>query len=822
MRTGKLALIALALATLVPAARGGPLRYPNLGGGQIRLENHLLPAVSTGPLDPAWSPDGRFLAFSLRGDIWKVPAEGGEAVALTEGPGYHFEPAWSPDGKKLALTVDGGGNLDIALVSSEGGPLEPLTTDPHVDVQPAFSPDGKEIYFVTGRAGNLDIYRLDLATRSESPLVSTPQHEIQPAVSPDGGRLLFIAPVEGRLGSGGIWVKPLPAGEPKLVHYEETSYRAKPSWAPGGERLVYVSDVAGSNDVVLLPAEGGNPLRLTWDDRDEYAPVVSPDGSRIAFVSNRGGPTTLFTAPFGGGLRSDWTPVAIRSRRARKPTGRLRGTVQGLGGEPTPARIQLVASDGRAYSPDGGFHRVIAVSETHYFHARGEFEVELPAGRVEVEALKGFEYLPAQARLEVPAGGTAETTLRLSRLVDAPARGWFSADTHVHDLHQGRFGLTQEDLFYQGLAEDLRVSNPLIHMDGTNVMGRLSDLTGKPHPLSNVDYVLQYGEEFRGALGHVALIGITRFILPFIGGAEDTGFSGHLLNASYLDRAREQGGIGGFLHPYNSRVSEPRQAAGSEIPIDVALGKGDFFDVACIWSDELASAEMYYRFLNSGVRLAATGGSDNFSNVWRDPPIGTGRTYARLEGALSFEAFLAAVKAGRTFGTNGPLLFLEVEGKGPGEEIRIAAGDRRALPVRVEAFSLAPLETLEIVVNGEVAHRIPASADRTRVSAVVSLPLPAGGWIAARVSGAPHRYLADSYPFAQTSPVYVVRGDRRFTSSADARFLQQVVEEIGRRAETSRRWRSEGERKEFREAVEKASAFYRAVAESGGSTPPQP
>jgi hypothetical protein len=205
-----------------------------------------------------------------------------------------------------------------------------------------------------------------------------------------------------------------------------------------------------------------------------------------------------------------------------------------------------------------------------------------------------------------------------------------------------------------------------------------------------------------------------------------------------------------------------------------------------------------------------------------DPPIGTGRTYVRLEGVLGFEPFLAAVKAGRTFGTNGPLVFLEVEGKGPGEEIRITAGDRRPIPVRAEAFSLAPLETLEIVVNGEVSHRVPASGDRTRVSAAVSVPVPAGGWIAARVSGAPHRYVADSYPFAQTSPVYVVRGDRRFVSTADARFLQRVVEEIGRRAETSRKWRSEGEGRAFREAIEKAGAVYRAVAESGGSTPPHP
>src|SRR4051812_42522230 len=73
-------------------------RFAPTGGDRIRTEAHLLPEVSTGPLDPSWSPDGQWIAVSMRGDIWKVPAQGGAAVALTKGPGYHFEPAWSPDG----------------------------------------------------------------------------------------------------------------------------------------------------------------------------------------------------------------------------------------------------------------------------------------------------------------------------------------------------------------------------------------------------------------------------------------------------------------------------------------------------------------------------------------------------------------------------------------------------------------------------------------------------------------------------------------------------------------------------------------------------
>lgn len=287
-RTWLLALAALLWAVQVFA---GPNRY----GHSDRVERHMLPAVSTGPLDPAWSPDGRWIAFSMRGDIWKVPAEGGEATALTSGPAYHFEPAWSPDGRRVALTFDVDGNLDIGVVSADGGAVERLTTDPEVDVQPKWSRDGGSVYYVSARGRGFHIHRRDLSTGADS--VMAPG--IQPAISPDGMQLAYVAPVTGRLGSGGVWVLPLRGGEPRLVRYEESEYRMKPAWTPDGRSLLYVSDERGTNDVVIVPVAGGNPIALTADADDEYAPTPAPDGERFAFVSNHAGPTTLYTVEAG-------------------------------------------------------------------------------------------------------------------------------------------------------------------------------------------------------------------------------------------------------------------------------------------------------------------------------------------------------------------------------------------------------------------------------------------------------------------------------------------------------------------------------------------
>ena len=71
----------------------------------------------------------------------------------------------------------------------------------------------------------------------------------------------------------------------------------RPKWTPDGQAFLFDSDEMGSNDVAIVPADGGNPVVLTNDPMGEFSPAPSPDGASFAFISNRSGPMTLFVAP---------------------------------------------------------------------------------------------------------------------------------------------------------------------------------------------------------------------------------------------------------------------------------------------------------------------------------------------------------------------------------------------------------------------------------------------------------------------------------------------------------------------------------------------
>jgi hypothetical protein len=168
------------------------------------------------------------------------------------------------------------------------------------------------------------------------------------------------------------------------------------------------------------------------------------------------------------------------------------------------------------------------------------------------------------------------------------------------------------------------------------------------------------------------------------------------------------------------------------------------------------------------------------------------------------------VKTGRTFATTGPLVFMTVDGREPGAEVRTSAA---AVRLHVSVHSIASLDQIEIVVNGAVVETVvwPKGATTFRVDRP-AVPMPQGGWIAVRAFGPASVYLGDSYAFAHTSPVYVVHNGQPFVSREDAAFLLQVVDAIRARASKSSSWRSDADRDAFLREVDEARGIYAKLA----------
>jgi hypothetical protein len=167
------------------------------------------------------------------------------------------------------------------------------------------------------------------------------------------------------------------------------------------------------------------------------------------------------------------------------------------------------------------------------------------------------------------------------------------------------------------------------------------------------------------------------------------------------------------------------------------------------------------------------------------------------------------IRAGRTFASTGPILLLDVAGREPGDEITLGSGAPAALPVRVELRSITPVDSIEIIVNGRVAAAM-APDDPAIAVFEADVPIPDGGWIAARARGPSSRYVTDSYAFAQTTPVWVVRDGRPWTSAEDARFLADAVRATWERVRDGD-WSTPGERERFEAAVNEAIVVYERI-----------
>ncbi len=207
-------------------------------------------------LFPAWSSDGRWLAYTDyrhgRPEIFirNIKEKRGTVVSL-EGS-TSITPAWVPGQFALAASLSHEGNPSIYMLSGNGKLMRKLTRHWDIDVAPTWSSDGKEFAFVSNRSGSPQIYTKN---------------------------------VEG--------------GNARRLTYEG-NYNTSPQWSPRSNYIAYVGSNKGHFDIYLIRTDGQGPIQLTRNAGNNESPTWSPDGTLIAFCSTRGGPSRIYVMNANG------------------------------------------------------------------------------------------------------------------------------------------------------------------------------------------------------------------------------------------------------------------------------------------------------------------------------------------------------------------------------------------------------------------------------------------------------------------------------------------------------------------------------------------
>lgn len=261
------------------------IAYVTKGGGRHTLwvtdadgEGGQSALVSPEPIiSPAWSPDGRELAYvsfeSRKAVVYVQEVGSGKRRAIANFRGSNSAPAWSPDGSQLALTLSRDGGSQLYLMNRDGSNVRRFTQSGAIDTEAVWSPDGRQIYFVSDRGGGPQIYRQALGGGGAERVSFNGSYNISPALSPDG-RLLAYVTRDG--GAFRVQVVELAGGAPRSIG--TTADDESPSFAPNSRLLVYATREGGRDVLMTSTTDGRIKARLVASQADVREPAWGPYG----------------------------------------------------------------------------------------------------------------------------------------------------------------------------------------------------------------------------------------------------------------------------------------------------------------------------------------------------------------------------------------------------------------------------------------------------------------------------------------------------------------------------------------------------------------
>lgn len=513
--------------------------------------------------------------------------------------------------------------------------------------------------------------------------------------------------------------------------------------------------------------------------------------------------------------------IAVTAQAASRFQARVVDEQSGL---PLAARVAVTDVDGKFVEVEGD-HAHVNYLQKRWCYFDGDFRLELPPRGVTLEIRRGFETLPLSIRIADDDGGTVQRTLQLRRWIDMRAHGYLQGDIHAHlpipaEAHS------------QMRAEALNTLALLYLPDTEEPIAVNACFTGSLDPHSTTGCDIMVGEEIQDfQLGHLNLLGLTHLIEGYDqmgGGLEYWKTAPHWDLSRAVRQARAQNGTIVWAH----LCSLP----GRQLPVALALGWLDAIELIT-WNDPtdlpnhwgpwlnsgmpqaefpvMRAMDLYYQCLNAGFRIPVAAGTDKF---FEEIPLGSNRTYARVAEPSTYTNWLAAIRAGQGFVSNGPLLEFEVDGRIPGDVTSFS--EPRLIRARATARAILPFNTLEIICNGNViGHKTIAPPQTPPADGIYELSIESlvtmdhSCWLAARVIDHPdlrNRILPRNLSvFAHTSPVYFLRDGRDVREQASINYLRRYVESFLHWLDSHPPFFREEDREQARRDAELALRFYR-------------
>ncbi len=256
---------------------------------------------------PAWSPDGQWIAFVQRFDgynseIMVMPFQEGEGegpnpslIRLTHSSAFDAEPDWSPDGTQIVFTSNRSGNMNIWVMATNGSQRIQLTQDRNNGVEawhssPKWSPDGSKILYRSDMGDNNEIYIMNSDGSGQRNLTHHPASDVDPAWSPDGSLITFVS---DRDGNEEIYVMNADGTNPQRLtnHIEKDTY---PAWSPNGQHIAFYSMREGNYEIFTMQNDGSRLTQLTdhynFDGFPAWQPnQPDPSPKAISFEPDPGG-----------------------------------------------------------------------------------------------------------------------------------------------------------------------------------------------------------------------------------------------------------------------------------------------------------------------------------------------------------------------------------------------------------------------------------------------------------------------------------------------------------------------------------------------------